>query len=218
MATDNEEPRRQKVKKRPRKRRATVYDAVHRKVARTGLIAHIRDPKASRKPLRPDEVLFKRKNAPMRYEEDDYYPAHSKLPANQKLPSGDLADVLRTYVSTLWARTKGPRMMQRTWRGMDESALIALSILMEETARGALGETGDLAFTEAAEEDEEQVLARQKQWTQGTGGKKEGAIVRAKKKAQASKEKQRAKERARLETWTSSDEESHGDLAEEELE
>ena len=101
---------------------------------------------------------------------------------------------------------------------MDESALIALSILMEETARGALGETGDLAFTEAAEEDEEQVLARQKQWTQGTGGKKEGAIVRAKKKAQASKEKQRAKERERLETCTSSDEESRGDLAEEELE
>ncbi|KAG9196505.1 hypothetical protein G6011_01626 [Alternaria panax] len=217
MACADRDPRREQVKKRLRKRRATVYDAVHRKVAQTGLIAHIRDPKASRKALRPDEVLFKRKNAPMRYEEDDYYPAHTKLPADQSLPSGDLADALNTYVSTLWARTKGPRLGPRTWRGMDETALIALSILMEETARGMLGETGDLAFTEAADEDETQVLARQKQWTQGTGGKQEGAIVRAQKKAQASKERQRAKEKARLETWTSSDEESQDDSEEEEL-
>jgi hypothetical protein len=98
---------------------------------------------------------------------------------------------------------------------MDETALIALSILMEETARGVLGETGDLAFTEAAGEDEVQVLARQKDWTRG--GKKEGAIGRAKKQAQASKEKQRAKEKAkdRLETWTSSDEEESQDDSEE---
>lgn len=151
----------------------------------------------------------------MRYEEDDYYPAHTKLPADQKLPSGDLADAMKTYVSTLWAKTERPGLMRRTWRGMDETALIALSILMEETARGVLGETGDLAFTEAAGEDEVQVLARQKDWTRG--GKKEGAIGRAKKQAQASKEKQRAKEKAkdRLETWTSSDEEESQDDSEE---
>ncbi|CAG5183699.1 uncharacterized protein ALTATR162_LOCUS10710 [Alternaria atra] len=215
MASDNEKPCRKKVVKRPRKRRATVYDAVKRRVAKTGLIDHIHDPKASRKPLRPDEVLFKRKNAPMRYEEDDYYPAHAKLPADQKLPSGDLADAMKSYVSTLWAKTERPGLMRRTWRGMDETALIALSILMEETARGVLGETGDLAFTEAAEEDEAQVLARQKDWTRG--GKKEGAIGRAKKQAQASKLKQRAKEKAkdRLETWTSSDEEESQDDSEE---
>jgi hypothetical protein len=37
---------------------------------------------------------------------------------------------------------------------MDETALIALGILMEETAREALGETGDFAFLEAADEEE----------------------------------------------------------------
>ncbi len=41
---------------------------------------------------------------------------------------------------------------------MDETALIALGILIEETARGVLGETGDLAFTEADGEAEEDVL------------------------------------------------------------
>lgn len=37
---------------------------------------------------------------------------------------------------------------------MDETALIALGILVEETAREILGETGDLVFTEAADEEE----------------------------------------------------------------
>jgi hypothetical protein len=38
---------------------------------------------------------------------------------------------------------------------MDESALIALGILVEETAREILGETGDLVFTEAADDEED---------------------------------------------------------------
>ncbi len=41
---------------------------------------------------------------------------------------------------------------------MDETALIALGILMEETAREVLGETGDFAFVEAARGDEEQAF------------------------------------------------------------
>lgn len=42
---------------------------------------------------------------------------------------------------------------------MDETALIAFGILMEETAREVIGETGDLAFTEAVDEEEERALA-----------------------------------------------------------
>jgi hypothetical protein len=38
---------------------------------------------------------------------------------------------------------------------MDETALIALGILVEESAREILGETGDLAFTEGVEVEEE---------------------------------------------------------------
>lgn len=41
---------------------------------------------------------------------------------------------------------------------MDETALIAMGILMEETAREVLGETGDFAFVEAANDEEEQAL------------------------------------------------------------
>ncbi|KAH7401856.1 Mnd1 family-domain-containing protein [Phaeosphaeria sp. MPI-PUGE-AT-0046c] len=49
--------------------------------------------------------------------------------------------------------------MERAWKCMDETALIAFGILLEETTREVLGETGDLAFTEAADKDEERVLA-----------------------------------------------------------
>jgi hypothetical protein len=49
--------------------------------------------------------------------------------------------------------------MEKAWKCMDETALIAFGILLEETVREVLGETGDLAFTEAADEQEERALA-----------------------------------------------------------
>jgi hypothetical protein len=66
--------------------------------------------------------------------------------------------VLHAYVSKLYSRTEGPEM-EKAWKCMDETALIALGILMEEMAREVLGETGDLAFTEAADEEEEEERA-----------------------------------------------------------
>lgn len=127
-------------------------------VTQAGRIGNVKDAKASRQPLRPDEVLFKRRNAPIRYEESDYYFAHEHLPAGQQLPSGDLLSALHAYVSKLYSRIPVPEM-EKAWRCMDETALIAFGILMEETAREVLGDTGDLAFTEAADEEEERALA-----------------------------------------------------------
>lgn len=121
-------------------------------------MGRIKDAKASRQPLRPDEVLFKQANAPIRYEETDYYFAHEKLSADQQLPTGDLLSAVHAYISKFFARNPCPEM-ERAWKCMDETALIAFGILLEETARETLGETGDLAFTEAADEEEERVLA-----------------------------------------------------------
>lgn len=113
--------------------------------------------KSSRQPLRPDEVLFKQANAPVRYEETDYSNAHARLPADQQLPSGDLLTSIHAYISKLYSRTAEGEF-QPAWKCMDETALIALGILMEETAREVLGETGDFAFVEAARGDEEQAF------------------------------------------------------------
>lgn len=121
------------------------------------MIGNITDVKSSRQPLRPDEVLFKQANAPIRYEETDYYNAHTRLPADQQLPSGDLLAAIHAYVSKLYSRT-AEGDSQPTWKCMDETALIAFGILLEETAREVLGETGDFAFTEAADDEEERVF------------------------------------------------------------
>ncbi|KAJ4347467.1 hypothetical protein N0V95_005388 [Ascochyta clinopodiicola] len=142
---------------KPSRRPANVYDAVAGRVTQAGLIGNITDVKSSRQPLRPDEVLFKQANAPVRYEETDYYNAHARLPADQQLPSGDLLTAIHAYVSKLYSRT-AEGGSQPMWKCMDETALIAFGILMEETAREILGETGDFAFVEAADDEEEQVI------------------------------------------------------------
>ncbi|KAF1845844.1 uncharacterized protein K460DRAFT_284043 [Cucurbitaria berberidis CBS 394.84] len=171
------------------KRKATVYDAVTGRVTQAGLIGNVMDVKSSRQPLRPDEVLFKQANAPIRYEETDYYYAHANLPADQQLPSGDLLTALHAYISKLYSRTGEPGT-QKAWRCMDETALIAFGILMEETAREVLGETGDLAFTEAAEEEEEgPALA---------GDGQDGAEARGSSKGARNKDE-------REDPWSSSD-------------
>lgn len=42
---------------------------------------------------------------------------------------------------------------RRDWKSMDETALLAMGILLEEATREVLGETGDLVFTEGEEQD-----------------------------------------------------------------
>ena len=139
-------------------RRLTIYKG---RATQAGLIGNVKDAKASKQALRPDEVLFKQAKAPTRYEETDYYNAHARLPPNQQLPSGELLSAIHAYVSKLYSRNAqgDPRPV---WKCMDETALIALGILMEETAREALGETGDFAFVEAADEEEEMLLDPQR--------------------------------------------------------
>lgn len=131
-------------------------------MTQAGIIGNITDPKASRQQLRPDEVLFKQIKAPIRYEETDYYFAHERLPPGQKLPSGDMLSALHAYVSKLYSMNECPEM-EKAWKCMDETALIAFGILMEEMANEVLGETGDLAFTEAAVVEEERALGYEDQ-------------------------------------------------------
>ncbi|KAF2015684.1 hypothetical protein BU24DRAFT_183355 [Aaosphaeria arxii CBS 175.79] len=151
---------------RNHKRAATVYDAVAGRVSQWGFIGSER-PSSMLQPLRPDEVLYRASNAPTRYEETDHYFAHTKLRPDQKLPSSELLTALHAYFSEYYERSE-EQFNQKIWNSMDETALIALGILMEETAREVLGETGDLAFLEAAgaedelyEEAEEKRTAKQ---------------------------------------------------------
>jgi len=101
----------------------------------------------------PEEVLFRRKGAPKRYAENDIYWADRSLTDDQRLPDSDLLKAIHTYASDFYQRaTKNKGAID--FESLDETALLCFGILLEETARHVLGDTGDLAFVEGEEIDE----------------------------------------------------------------
>lgn len=132
---------------RSSRRKANVYDAVAGRITQAGWLRSA-DSKSSKQPLRPDEVIFKQARAPTRFYETDYYYAHSHRPP-QLFPDEMLLSALHAYVSKLYCQNTDPEDI-KTWKCMDESALIAFGTLIEETVVDLLGEEGDLVFTEAA--------------------------------------------------------------------
>jgi len=110
-------------------------------------------------PLAPDEVLFRRKNAPERYLEHDIYYSHERdLPHGGQgvLPESDLLKAIHAYTSAFYsARNRHHQTTDAkpaTDRSMDETALLAFGILLEEAGKEVLGRRGDLVFTEGAED------------------------------------------------------------------
>ena len=96
-------------------------------------------------------MLFRRKAAPIRYEEDDFYWADRYLTDSQKLPESDLLKAIHAYASQFYGRAvKGRGKVD--FESLDETALLAMGILMEETAGEVLGETGYKAFVEGEDD------------------------------------------------------------------
>ncbi|KAL9004555.1 MAG: hypothetical protein Q9188_002624, partial [Gyalolechia gomerana] len=99
------------------------------------------------------EILFRRRNAPERYEEDDFYWAHENLePGKQQLPDSDLLKAVHAYASDFYGKVLGEEA-RVSWRSLDETALMALGVLLEEEMERVLGETGDLVFVEGAKRE-----------------------------------------------------------------
>jgi len=129
-----------------------VYDAVADRVNYEGLKPtrpELREDRALRsmRAVPPDEVLGRRINAPkdrIPYEEPD------------ELPNSDLLTAIHQYASDFYDRNG---MGEYGHKMLDETALLALGVLVEEQVRGALGEKGHLAFIEterAKKEDGEE--------------------------------------------------------------
>lgn len=129
----------------------------------TGGTQHSANSKGT--PYPPDEVLFRRINAPERYAEHDVYFANERdLPDAGRgvLPDSDLLTAVHGYASKFYdavakreSRTSAVTARTADERSMDESALLAFGILMEEAGWEVLGRRGDLVFTEDADGSEE---------------------------------------------------------------
>lgn len=111
--------------------------------------------------LAPEEVLFSRKHAPQRYAEKDIYFAHENLPGSghDVLPDSDMLKAVHGYTSHFYEalaqrhdREGRGNLRLVDERSMDETALLALGMLLEEAARESLGKNGDLVFTEGVED------------------------------------------------------------------
>ncbi|KAE9968408.1 hypothetical protein EG328_007559 [Venturia inaequalis] len=148
MATKNAE-------KWSKRRKVSVYDAVAGRAGRNGFLAtepvYSKDrdtASSSTRPVPPDDVLFSRKGARKRLAEEDEYVGINDL---GPIPPNDLLETVHRYVSLLYGRSNIQRKHLH-YKSMDGTALLALSVLLEEALEQSLGETGHLAFLAADEE------------------------------------------------------------------
>ncbi|KAK4214746.1 hypothetical protein QBC37DRAFT_252950, partial [Rhypophila decipiens] len=123
--------------------------------------------------IAPEDVLFRRRHAPTRYAEHDIYWANERdLPdggggPKPVLPDSDLLKAIHGYTCRFYeamdqryyagrkpaseaspAGEERQRLRKLDERSMDETALLAFAILLEEAGRSSLGKTGDLVFVE----------------------------------------------------------------------
>lgn len=122
----------------------TLYDAVAGRAGYEGFLSSTTKPSRNRDTssttqtaVPPEEILFRSEGAPIRYEEDDIYFQDRHLdPRNalQRLPDSDLLKALHAYASDFYAATADGRGCE-SFESLDETALLALGILVEEAGR-----------------------------------------------------------------------------------
>jgi hypothetical protein len=75
------------------------------------------------------------------------YLADENLEPYQKLPDSELLKAVHAYTSDFYSiRTEDKGKCD--FRSLDETALIALGVILEETSGQVLGETGDMVLVE----------------------------------------------------------------------
>ncbi|EKV07791.1 UAF complex subunit Rrn10 [Penicillium digitatum] len=146
------------------RRRANVFDAVAGRVNARGVHPHRtvasqhRDTASTNaRSLRPEELLYRKQNIPAESIEEKIYFAHENLSSDQTLPNSELLETIHAYAADYYEYATADNGKD-DYQTMDETALLALGILIEEMAKEELGETGDLALVEgqelSGEEDE----------------------------------------------------------------
>lgn len=144
------QPREQRTEAR---RIATVYDAV---AGRIGLRSFLKPEQLESnqvRPSAPEEVLLRRVDAPDQISYS-YYNADERLDTSQKLPDSDLLKDIHAYVADYY-EVNDVDKHGIDFKSFDETALLSIGILLEEACKEALGENGDMVFTEPASFDQQ---------------------------------------------------------------
>ena len=103
-------------------------------------------PSRNVRPLAPHEVLLRRTNAPT-VVPLDYYNADVNLSPSKRLPDSELLKAVHAYASDFYSTATNDKG-RCDFRSLNETALLAMGILLEEAAVEVLGENGDMVLVE----------------------------------------------------------------------
>ena len=127
-------------------RQASVYDVVAGKIGHNGFLTKEQQQSHSLLPSAPEEALLRRSTIPADFIYNSY-DAAGGLSADNRLPGSEMLKAIHTYASDFYGSATVDKGAY-DFRTLDETALIAMGILLEEAAREALGENGDMVFVE----------------------------------------------------------------------
>jgi hypothetical protein len=124
-------------------RHITVFDAV---AGRGGLNGFLREDQleANVLPVAPEQILTGRSRVPQDLVQQYAEVTPLELP---HLPDSDMLKAIHTYAADFYTAATDDQG-QFDFTSMDETALIAMGILLEEAVQEALGENGDMVFVE----------------------------------------------------------------------
>jgi hypothetical protein len=124
----------------------SLYDAVAGRAGQNGFLTKEQTQSQTILPLAPEDVLRRKTNIPAKHILETY-DAAGDLPNQVRLPESEMLKAVHAYASEFYAlgTSDGGSC---DFRSLDETALIAMGILLEEAVRETLGENGDMVFVE----------------------------------------------------------------------
>lgn len=125
----------------------TVYDAVAGKLGTGGFLSNEQLRSSTYLPSGPEDYLLRRTHIPSDLLEKSYATVADAV-SSGKVPDSEMLKAVHAYASDFYFSTSGKAKSKVDTRSLDETALIAVGILLEEAVREALGENGDMAFVE----------------------------------------------------------------------
>lgn len=125
----------------------TLYDAVAGKLGPNGFLSNEKLRSSNFLPSGPEDYLLRRTNIPSDVLEKSYASVEQAI-SSGKLPDSEILKAVHAYASDFYFSTSRRGQDKVDTRSLDETALIAVGVLLEEAVREALGENGDMVFVE----------------------------------------------------------------------
>ncbi|KIV94565.1 hypothetical protein PV10_02320 [Exophiala mesophila] len=130
----------------PHRRRTSLYDVVAGRVGLNGFLSREQLQSSNLIASAPEEYLIRRTNIPEQIV-DEAAEVTDRISNASGLPDSDLLKAIHAYASDFY-RSCNRGKPDFDSRSMDETALIAISFLLEELVKQEIGENGDMVFVE----------------------------------------------------------------------